>query len=154
MVFGKEQGGLYLVDSVPKGSSAFLPQQTSRTSCLSVLELWHCRLGHPSSQHMAQIPVLPYKTPTSICNICPQAKQHRSSFPSSTTKANKVFELLHVDIWGTYRTPTYDGFTLFLSIVDDYSRATWIFLLSHKSNAFSMLEAFITCVGTQFHTQV
>jgi len=43
---------------------------------------------------------------------------------------------------------------LFLSIVDDYSRATWVFLLFHKSNAFSMLVSFITYIATQFHSQV
>ena len=121
---------------------------------MSVSELWHCRLGHSSSQHMTCIPALPCKAPTSICTVCPQAKQHRSSFPLSTIRANKVFELLHVDIWGPCRTTTYDGFKLFLSIVDDYSRATWVFLLSHKSNAFSMLESFITYVANQFHSQV
>ena len=121
---------------------------------MSVSELWHCRLGHPSSQHMNHIPVLPCKAPTNICSVCPQAKQHRNSFPLSTIRANKVFELLHVDIWGPYRTTTYDGFKLFLSIVDDYSRTTWVFLLSHKSNAFCMLESFITYVTNQFHTQV
>ena len=59
-----------------------------------------------------------------------------------------MFELLHIDIWGPYRIATYDGFKLFLSIVDDFSRATWVLLLSHKSCAFSMLEAFIAYVTT------
>jgi len=65
-----------------------------------------------------------------------------------------MFELLHIDIWGPYRVANYDGFKLFLSIVDDFSRATWVFLLSRKSNAFSMLESFITYITTQLHAQV
>ena len=108
----------------------------------SLPELWHCRLGHPSSQHMGKIQGLPCKAPNTICSICPQAKQHRNSFSFSNSVTTKPFELLHVDIWGPYRIPTYDGFRLFLSIVDDFTRGTWIFLLSHKSNAFHMLRVF------------
>jgi len=79
-----------------------------------------------------------------------QAKQHRASFPLRSNRANKAFELLHVDIWGPYRFSTYDGYKLFLSIVDDYNRATWIFLMTNKSSAFHLLESFIAFVDTQF----
>ena len=155
-VLGKEQGGLYLVNSSTFGSG--LPSTShavpGSVAAFSMFEIWHCRLGHPSSQHMSKIQGLPCKAPTSICRICPQAKQHRSSFPLSVTKTSRSFELLHVDIWGPYRTSTYDGFRLFLSVVDDFTRGTWIFLLSHKSNAFHMLESFITYIKTQHHSHV
>ena len=72
----------------------------------------------------------------------------------NTTSVVKPFEILHVNIRDPRRTATYDGYKLFLSIVDDYSRATWIFLLSHKSNVVSMLVSFISYIETQFHTQV
>jgi len=99
---------------------------------------------------MAHIQAISCKGPSTICSICSQAKQHRSSFPLSISRAAKAFELLHVDIWGPYRTTTYDGYKLFLSIVDYYSRATWIFLMSNKSNAFSILGSFIAYVGFSF----
>ena len=41
-----------------------------------------------------------------------------------------------------------------ITIVDDYSRATWTHLSSHKSNAFSILKSFISFFQTQFHTIV
>ena len=62
--------------------------------------------------------------------------------------------MLHVDIWGGYKCKTYNGFQYFLTIVDDYSRATWVHLLSHKSNAFSMLQTFIVQIETQFRAIV
>ena len=123
MVLGKEHRGLHLVSLVPLPTRS-IQQSQFGTSCLSVSELWHCRLRHPSSQHMGHIKNLPCKGPTTSCSICPQAKQLRSSFLLSTSRANKAFELLHVDIWDPYRTATYDSYKLFLSIVDDYSRAT------------------------------
>jgi len=118
-ILGKEKEGLYLVASTT--------DKTARCACFgsvtrfSVPELWHCRLEHPSPQHMGKIQGLPCKVLDTICSICPQAKQHRHSFSLSTTVSVKPFELLHVDIWGPYRTPTYDGFKLFLSIVDDFT---------------------------------
>ena len=126
MDLGEENGGLYLVKPFTTTSHdpALQQQQNQSTSCLSISELWHCRLGHPSSQHMIHIQGLPCKTPTNICSICPQAKQQRASFPLSASRANAAFELLHVDIWGPHRVPSYDGYRLFLSIVDDYTRAT------------------------------
>ena len=99
---------------------------------------------------MACIQSLPCKGPIGICRICPQAKQHKSSFPLNSSRTNKIFEMLHVDIWDPYRRTTYDGFKFFLSIFDDYSRATWVLLLSHKSNAFSMLKSFIAYIATNF----
>ena len=55
------------------------------------------------------------------------------------------FQLLHVDLWEPYRVPTYNKCTFFMTIVDDYSRSTWIHML--KQN-------FISYVNTQFHTLV
>ncbi|XP_070021748.1 uncharacterized protein [Nicotiana sylvestris] len=49
---------------------------------------------------------------------------------------------------------TYNGFKYFLTIVDDYSRGTWIFLLSAKSNAFPMLKSFLSMVERQFNFKV
>ena len=156
MVLGEELGGLYVVNPDSVGTP-FSDQYSSfpySIAALSLSDLWHYRLGHPSSQHMCRIQGLPCKAPSSICSICPQAKQHRTSFSSSVSSISRPFDLLHVDIWGPYRTTTYDGYKLFLSIVDDFSRGTWIFLLSHKSNALHMLQSFITYVETQFSTRV
>ena len=78
---------------------------------------------------MGKIQGLSCKVPSFICIICPLAKQHRQPFPVSSSAALKPFALLHVDIWGPYRTPTYDAYKLFLSFVDDYTRGTWVYLV-------------------------
>ena len=90
---------------------------------------------------------------TTICSICPKAKLHRQSFLLSNTRANDVFELIHVDIWGAYRCTTYDGYKYFLTIVDDYL-STWVHLMSSKSNAFPLLQSFIAFVEKQFDASV
>jgi len=43
---------------------------------------------------------------------------------------------------------------IFLTIVDDFSRGTWTFLLKTKSNAFPILKDFLAMVEIQFHSPV
>ena len=89
-----------------------------------------------------------------ICSVCPKARLHRQSFPLSITRATRILELIHVDIWGAYKCSTHDGYRYFLTIVDDYSRATWVHLMSTKSNAFPLLQSFLALVETQFGISV
>lgn len=42
----------------------------------------------------------------------------------------------------------------FLTIVDDFSRATWIHLLRHKSDSVSGLENFLILNKNQFNTSI
>lgn len=79
------------------------------------------------------------------------ARQQRLSFPDSSIHSSKPFQLVHVDTWGPYNTPTYNGYRYFITFVDDYTRATWTHLLSLKDNAFSILKAFTFMVKTHFH---
>jgi len=41
---------------------------------------------------------------------------------------------------------------IFLTIVDDYSRYTWIFPLKQKSEVVKILEDFVVFIQTQFET--
>ena len=84
------------------------------------------------------------------CPICPLAKQSQSSFSISTSQAKSAFSLLHMDIWGPYHTPHRDGSCFFLTIVDYYNCATWIFLIQSKNQTFSNLSKFISLVKNQF----
>lgn len=59
-----------------------------------------------------------------------------------------------MDTWGLYKTPTHNGFKYFLTIVDDFSRETWTFLLSTKANVFTILKHFLAMIERQFQTTV
>jgi len=66
----------------------------------------------------------------------------RSFVPLSEHKANSAFELVHCDLWGPYRTPSTCGAFYFLTIVDDYSRAVWVFLLADKQKSIDIVSQF------------
>lgn len=74
--------------------------------------LWHNRLGHPS------IKVLQHMFIDKHFSDVP--------FPLSISRAQVVFDLIHLDVWGPYKVPTHNGYRFFLTIVDDYSRMCWL----------------------------
>lgn len=51
--------------------------------------------------------------------------QTKLLFPINIIKIKMIFELIHIDTWGPHKNTTYNGFKYFLTIVDDYSKATW-----------------------------
>lgn len=78
----------------------------------------------------------------------------RLAFPFSSSHAANAFKLVHTDIWGPYKVPTRGKFRFFLTLVDDYSRMTWVYLLEKKSDYLSTLIKFEEYVGTQFKGKI
>ncbi|CAA7019035.1 unnamed protein product [Microthlaspi erraticum] len=120
-------------------------------------ELWHHRLGHPSAQVVGSLPhvsVSVSDVSNKACDVCFRAKQTRSSFPTSINKTTEAFQLIHSDLWGPYRTTSNCGARYFLTIVDDFSRCVWIYLLSDKTEAPIQLRNFFSMVERQFNRKV
>lgn len=68
--------------------------------------------------------------------------------------SSSAFELLHLDIWGPFYVPTTDGYKYFLTIVDDCTRATWVYLLKDKSSVTTVFPAFLTLIENQYNASV
>lgn len=122
--------------------------------------IWHYRLGHPLYQkihdmkHVMQNISSSSSHSHSHCDVCPLAKQNRLPFSSHITFASKPFDLIHIDIWGSYHVPTHKGYKFFLTIVDDCIRFTWIFLLKNKFDVLHIFPSFCTYFSTQYNTKV
>lgn len=117
----------------------------------------HNRLGHIPFVRMKDMSSIPCTFSTKqpfLCPICPLARQSRLPFPDSSIKTTHPFQLIHVDTWGPYATPIHNGCRYFLTIVDDFTRATWTHLMGSKSNAFPLIKAFIAMIKTQFQSMV
>lgn len=126
-----------------------------RKAMTVTIDAWHRRLGHASNVKLSRVSFLrdvSSKFSAKVCDSCNKAKLTRLPFPISSIKTSNCFDLIHCDIWGKYRRPslTLTGANYFLTIVDDYSRAVWVYLLKHKHEASSCLSDFYNLVKTQF----
>lgn len=158
---GKEEGGLYLLlkelthmqDNGVQESAIGVKESTIAVNQVcSGIKVWHQRLGHVSYVVLARMFDMNKQSMCKVsnCLVCPYAKQTRLVFPSSTIRSCNCFDLIHVDLWGPYNSPTFDGNKYFLTIVDDFSRMTWLFLLKQKSDVCVSLKVFLQYVKTQF----
>lgn len=114
---------------------------------------------NPSSRVVGLLPGVHLKSSSvslclSKCDVCLRSKQTRTSFPDSYNKASGVFELIHCDLWGPYRTAAICRSKYFLTIVDDYSRAVWLYLLPNKTEVSARLREFLALVKRQFNCDV
>jgi hypothetical protein len=148
---GERRDGLYFFREVPKAKAYKVEE-------IKQLEVWHQRLGHPSWKTTqlvsncsgSRVSELKNK----VCDTCQRAKQTRETFPLSNKHASDVFDLIHCDLWGAYRTPSSCGASYFLTIVDDCSRAVWIFLLIDKKEVSQTLTNFLSMVERQYNKKV
>jgi len=157
-VTGEARDGLYIL-STQVEDETYIPQR-----CLTVTQgvedkaiVWHQRLCHVPMSVLRKIPnfhKFGSKFALHNCEVCPLARQTRLPFPHSTSRSTSSFQLLHLDVWGPYKVETFDGMRYFLTIVDDYSRWTWTFLMRLKSDVISLLKHFFIEVETQFGTKI
>ncbi|KAL2941838.1 Retrovirus-related Pol polyprotein from transposon RE2 [Bienertia sinuspersici] len=82
---GEPIDGLLFFRQIPKVCAVQDP-------AVSTFELWHRRLGHPSDKILKLVPALQVSSSrhsmNKPCEVCPQAKQTRDSFPDSDSRAH------------------------------------------------------------------
>ncbi|KAL6337510.1 hypothetical protein AAG906_037103 [Vitis piasezkii] len=88
------------------------------------------------------------------CNVCPLAKQRCLPYTSLNKRCSSTFDLLHLDIWGPFSVGSVEGYKFFLTIVDDYSRVTWVYMLKNKSEVQKYIPDFFAFVKKQFGKEV
>lgn len=157
---GREDHGLYILQSstisqTPQPSlshnqSVNTAQHLSKSSIL-----WHKRMGHAPLEVIKKHASLRHlKSISHICLVCPLAKHTKLPFSLSCSRSKSAFELLHCDIWGPYRVPTHDSKRFFVTVVDDFTRFTWLFLIESKTEDIVVLRKFLTEINNVFSTSV
>ncbi|XP_031095055.1 uncharacterized protein LOC115999338 [Ipomoea triloba] len=119
--------------------------------------MWHSRLGHASHAKIKFLQSLNVNINAgkdSVCDCCHLAKQKRIPFIPSKSSTTDCFHLVHMDIWGPYHVRTMFGHQYFLTIVDDFSRATWAYLLRGKDEVRQLVQGFYAMIHTQFGKMV
>ncbi|KAL4352077.1 hypothetical protein GQ457_06G007290 [Hibiscus cannabinus] len=111
---------------------------------------WHMRFGHLNfgalkmlgeKKMVNGIPTISH--PNQLCEACLLGKHARSSFPKeSTSRAAEPLQLVHTDVCGPIKPPSFGKSRYFLLFIDDYSRKTWVYFLKQKSEAFGAFKNF------------
>lgn len=135
--------------------------------CLKVEEedlasLWHRRLGHLNNmsiqtmQKKQLVKGLPdMKNEEKVCTVCNVGKQQRGKFPKkSKWRATEKLELIHTDLCGPVTPTSQSGKRYLMVLVDDYSRKTWIYFLTKKSEAFETFKVFKNLVEKEAKTVI
>lgn len=156
---GEAIANLYVLDVNSIAESSLV---SSSFFCSSVValdsHLWHNRLGHPSVCKMDFFTdVLGIKQRNKgpfHCSIFPLAKQKHLSFISKNNMCEHAFDLLHIDIWGPFSVSTPEGYRYFLTIVDDHTRVTWVYLLRTKDEVLKVFPDFLKMIETQYKAVV
>ncbi|KAF3773206.1 Retrovirus-related Pol polyprotein from transposon TNT 1-94 [Nymphaea thermarum] len=122
-------------------------------------KLWHERLGHANDSLLNRMNSSKYiasdfMPKEHFCSVCALAKMHRLPFDSTELKTSSPLELLHADVWGSSPCMSREGYKYYLIIVDDFSRFTWIFMLTKKSETFSCFQNFHKIIEKQLEHKI
>jgi len=130
--------------------------QVYKAECIHV---WHNRMGHRDPQAIKNLEKQDRASGINIkscqyskvCECCIETKMIRKSFPKkSDSKTTEVLDLVHTDVCGPMQTTTPGGKRYFLTMIDDYSKYTEVYLLAHKSEVPEKIKEYVRSVQTKF----
>ncbi|PWA86471.1 copia-type pol polyprotein [Artemisia annua] len=120
--------------------------------------LWHKRLSHLNFKYINNLakqnkvlglPSLVF-TKDKPCSACEKGKHHRASFKTKQNFSIKsCLHLLHMDLFGPVSPMSIHHEKYTLVIVDEYSRYTWVYFLTKKSQATETIMSFVRNIENQ-----
>lgn len=124
------------------------------TSCFQTVtedntQLWHHIFGHLSFKglrtllYKRMVQGLPRLTaPSKVCYDCMVGK-HREIIPKkSLWRASQHLQLIHADICGPIKPESHSNKRYLINFINDYSRKTWKYFLTEKSEAFGVFKKY------------
>ena len=97
--------------------------------------LCHKRLGHVSDCGLIELSkqgLFDKVQEIELCDACVYGMSCRLIFGNVVQRTKGTLDYIHVDLWGPSRTQSHVGARYFVSLVDDFSRKLWIFILKAK----------------------
>lgn len=144
----KLENGLYSVD-ILNDKNENTENSLITENKIEALE-WHKKLGHIGIQNMKKLIGLVdgmkitekdcLKLQSMNCDICLKSKQTRLPFKTERTRADRPLQIIHVDLCGPIDPLTWNGKKYILTVLDDYSHFTMVYLLENKSEAVETLK--------------
>jgi hypothetical protein len=123
------------------------------------IHVWHNRLGHRNpdiirkmeKQVTAEGFSLCQCAVKKACECCIKAKMVRKPFPKEASSSSvQLLDLIHTDVCGPMQTVTPGNKKYYMTMIDDHSRYTKVYLLNQKSEVTAKVKEYVNHVKTQF----
>lgn len=121
---------------------------------------WHRKLGHRNQEAIEEMEKKNLATDFKItdcgirgtCKVCIKGKMTRQPFPKkSWSKTEDILDLVHTDVCGPMQTKTPGNKRYVLTLIDDYSRYTVVYLLEQKSEVTEKIQDYVKNMKTKFN---
>lgn len=143
--YGERRGNLYYL---PEEASPHSLSSVSTVADKSLLN-WHITFNHIGLKTLKLTlktlnitPKLFNEIDVQRCSTCVKSKMCRLSFSSrSSHRASKLGEIIHSDVC-SFEHVSREGYSMWVTFIDDYSKAAAIYPLKYKSQTFQSFKQF------------
>ncbi|KAH9767170.1 hypothetical protein KPL71_011175 [Citrus sinensis] len=151
---GTKQNGLYVLNGHTTVGEASVTEKSEDKA-----KLWHLRLGHMSERGLKELKkkgVFGSDKLSSLgfCEDCILGKASRLKFESAVHSTKERLAYIHSDLWGPAQVDSLGGCRYFLSLIDDYSRMVWVYVLKTKDEVLERFKRWKILVETQTSLKV
>ena len=80
--------------------------------------------------------------PLLVCMSYLEEKMTKKLFSAKGCRSKDVLELIHTDVYGPLNVRARGGFEYFITLIDDYSRYGYVYLLHRKSETFKKFKEY------------
>ncbi|KAH9728046.1 hypothetical protein KPL70_008880 [Citrus sinensis] len=128
---GTRKNGVYVLD----GASVTGVSNAIESTNIDKIALWHLRLGHMSIKGLKEL--------------------NKQGVLGNDKIGELVFcEECILDLWGHSQVPSLGGNRYFMTMIDDYSRRVWVYVLKSKDQVFGKFKEWKALVENQTEKKV
>ena len=137
--------GIYVLEATTLSGEAAIGENKTDDQT----KLWHYRMAHISEQGLRELSkqgILGAEKLTDLdqCETCIFGKSSKVKFPKKENHISKApLEYIHSDLWGLSQSLPHGGARYFLSIIDDFSRMVWVYVIKSKDGTFETWKTLI-----------
>lgn len=82
------------------------------------------------------------------------AKSHILPFVTSISEYHFPLELVHIDLWRPSPVKSHNGYSYFVSFINEFTKYIWLYLLKTKAEVYQTFLHFKTLVENQLNTKM